>query len=366
MGKRYDVAVVGLGGMGSAVLAHAAKRGLRAIGFEQFSRGHDRGASSGRSRMIRKAYYEHPSYVPLLLRAYHAWRELESETETRLLHITGLLMTGDDRSEILTGALRSAQTYGLPVETLRSRDVRSRFPMFALRENERAVYEVDGGFIVPEAAVEAHLRVAERSGASLAFNAHADRLEEIDAERVVVCAGPWLDRVIRDLNVPLRVERNVQHWFVPERPNFGIGRCPSFLIERPEFERALYGFPDYGFGVKAAFHGSGAETRAEALDRAVHESDIAPVRAALNAALPGAAGEHLEGKACMYTLTPDAHFIISPHPRDPKVIVVGGFSGHGFKFTPVVGEIVADLLATGQSRYDIGFLSAERFAGLGN
>jgi sarcosine oxidase len=349
--------------MGSAVLAHCAKRGMRTIGFDRFKRLHDRGSSSGRSRMIRKAYYEHPAYVPLLLRAYDAWRELERETHAQLLNITGLLMIGGAKTEIVTGALESAREYALPVQELSAAQVRERFPMFAIRDDERAVYEADGGFIVPEAAIDVHLRIAGQHSAAMQFET-AIRVEQAmeQAARVVVCAGAWLEDF--DLGVPLEIERNVQHWFRPAGQDFAIGRCPSFLIERDELAHPLYGFPDYGFGVKAAFHGSGNLTRAEQLDRQIREADIEPVRTALDRALPGAGGEYIEGKACMYALTPDRHFAISPHPSDGRIVIAGGFSGHGFKFVPVVTEIVAGMLAGEAPVYDIGFLSAARFVNI--
>lgn len=358
---RYDAAVLGLGGMGSSVLAHCAKRGLRAIGFEQYSPVHDRGSSSGRSRMIRKAYYEHPSYVPLLLRAYDAWRELEREAGMPLLHLTGLLMIGEPGSELIEGALRSARQYELPVDELDAAQVRRRFPMFAPLENECAVFERDGGYVVPEAAIRALLDSARGHGAVANFN-HAIRIEQALelAERVVVCAGAWLPEL--NLGVPVEIERNVQHWFAPQDERFAQGRCPAFFIERPRFVAPLYGFPDYGYGVKAAFHGGGTLTTAAGLDRAVGEHDVRPLAEALDAALPGAPTRHLESKVCMYALTPDRHFVLSPHPDDSRILVAGGFSGHGFKFVPVVGEAVAGMLAGERLPYDLGFLSAARFA----
>lgn len=357
----YDVAVIGLGGMGSAVLAQCARRGMRAIGYEQFSEQHDLGASSGRSRMIRKAYFEHPSYVPLLLRAYDAWRELESFSGMKLLHITGLLMVGGEQSEILRGAMESASQYDLPVEQLGAADVRRRFPMFALRNYERAVYEADGGYVVPEAAIAAYIGLALSAGVKMFYGKPVTIDHALEnASHVVVCAGPWLESM--GLGIPLEIERNVQHWFRPINHTFDSERCPAFLVERPEFTFPLYGFPNYGYGVKAAFHGSGQITHPNQLDREVHETDIEPVRVALDGILPGAAYDYRDGKACMYALTPDRNFVISPHPRDPRVIVVGGFSGHGFKFVPVVGEIVADLIEGRRPPYDIEFFSAKRFA----
>jgi sarcosine oxidase len=357
---RYDVAVLGLGGMGSSVLAHCAMRGLRAAGFEQYSRLHDRGSSSGRSRMIRKAYFEHPSYVPLLLRAYDAWRELERASNTPLLHITGLLMIGEAESELIAGALHSARQHELPVEQLDAAQVRRRFPMFAPLESECAVFERDGGYVVPEAAIDVLLGMAQERGAAT----HFDRAISIDealesAQRVVVCAGAWLPEL--DPAMPIEIERNVQHWFAPRDDRFAQGRCPAFLVDRKGLKAPIYGFPDYGYGVKAAFHGGGTTTTAASLERAVSDRDVEPLRETLEAALPGAAARHLESKACMYALTPDRHFVLSPHPDEPRVLVAGGFSGHGFKFVPVIGEIVAAMLTDAPLPYDLDFLSARRF-----
>lgn len=346
--------------MGSAVLAHCARRGMRVIGFEQFGPGHDLGSSSGRSRMIRKAYYEAPAYVPMLLRAYEAWRELERETRMHLLRITGLLMIGGERSEVLTGALQSAAVFDLCVEQLDAKRIRERFPMFAVRDEECAVYEPEGGYVLPEPATAALQRSAIESGAEIWFGRAVPLERAFEyARQVVVSAGPWLDSL--RLGLPLKIERNTQHWFRPSSRRFAEGSCPAYLVERPEFEYPLYGFPDHGYGVKAAFHGSGEYTQAPALDREIHEADITPVRGAVEALLPGSTYDYLDGKACMYELTPDRNFILSRHPSEPRVIVAGGFSGHGFKFVPVVGEIVAALASDEAPRFDIGFLSAARF-----
>jgi sarcosine oxidase len=361
--QRYDVAVIGLGGMGSAVLAQCARRGLRSIGFDQFERSHDRGASSGRSRMIRKAYYEHPSYVPLVLRAYEAWRELERSSQTKLLHITGLLMVGAVDGVLLSGALRSAREHDLSIDYLAPAQARERFPMFAIDDSEAAVYEADGGFIVPEAAIEAHLGIADRYGAVMQFGQHRTPAQALTyAPRVAICAGPWLEALHPD--VPLEIERNVQHWFTPCDDRFRLGNCPAFFIDRKTLPFPLYGFPDYGCGVKAAFHGSSQITHAYELDRVVHESDIAPVRLALDRALPGSAGAYLEGKACMYALTPDRHFLISTSTCDDRVVIAGGFSGHGFKFAPVIGEVVCAMLAGEQPGFDITPFHLRRFGGV--
>ncbi len=376
---KYDAVVVGLGGMGSATLAELARRGVKVLGIEQFTPDHDLGASSGRSRMIRKAYFEHPAYVPMLHRAYDAWRELERDDGTRILHITGLLTVAHPTNEIIVRTVESARLHDLAVEELDPREIRRRFPMFAPHDDECGVFEPDGGFVIPEAAVAAQLRRAQAAGAETFFEtrvtrwypkASSDRItieiddgSSIEASRVALCAGPWTEVLARDLGVPLVVQRNVQHWFEPVDDRFSVERCPGFFVDRPDQPKRLYGFPDYGHGVKAAFHAWGKTTHADELDRSIHESDVEPVRALLDDWMPGAAGRYLYGKACMYTMTPDEHFILGPYPGESRAIIAGGFSGHGFKFTPVIGEIIADLVLDGETAFDIGFLSPQRFEG---
>lgn len=373
--ESYDVAVVGLGGMGSAALANVARRGARAVGLEQFGRGHALGASSGRSRLIRKAYFEHPSYVPLVLRAYDAWRELEATTGLQILYETGLLMAGPPDSMVLQGALLSARTYGLELEQLDAAQIAARFPMMNPRSGEVGVFEPYSGFVVPEASIEAHMRVAEAYGAETRFHTavldwerigttirlHLGDGGQLDASRVIACAGPWWAGR-DDAAMPIRLQRNVMHWFRPSSDAFALGRCPAFLIERAGLLERLYGFPDHGFGVKVAFHGYGDLLDVPLrLDREIHPEEVATVQLALEGWMPGAATTWLEGKACVYAWSPDENFIVGPHPNDAGVIVAGGFSGHGFKFAVVLGEILADLALEGGTSLDIDFLSPRRF-----
>jgi monomeric sarcosine oxidase len=371
---KYDAVVLGLGGMGSAALAHIAKRGRRVLGIEQFTPAHDLGSSAGQSRIIRMAYYEDPAYVPLLRRAYELWTELERESAARLLDLCGILLVGGPDSRVLRGAAQSAHRHTIAIEALDRPEILRRFPLLRVREDERGLFEPNAGMVFPEAAIDAHLRVAERAGAEIrsetralryAAQATGVRVEFADgsavvARRLAVCAGPWLPELARELALPLRVQRNVQIWFEPATPAYGIDRFPAFFLDRAGAPAALYGFPDYGAGVKAALHGYGASTSAERLDRAVCPTDVRAVAAALDDFLPGAAGTFRAGKACMYTLTPDEHFIIDTDPRDPRVVLAGGFSGHGFKFCSVVGEIVADLVIDGSTRHPIDFLRLER------
>ncbi len=363
--------------MGSAVLAHCAGRGGPVIGFEQFERGHELGAFAGRSRLIRKAYFEDPAYVPLLQRAYALWRELERETATDLLTITGVLLAGIPESEVLAGSQRAAALHDLPVETLATAELRERYPMLAVEEGEIGVLEEEAGVLRPEAAVEAHLRLAEQRGAEMRFGvavhgwspgARGFALncggETVTADALVLTMGPWFGEVMQSVGVRLRVQRNVQAWFAPASPAFGAGRFPGFLIDRPGFPAPLYGFPDFGEGVKAAFHGHGEEVDPTRVDRVIdQERDIKPIAAALEAWMPGAAHRFQRGKVCLYALTPDEHFVVDRHPAHRQVILCGGFSGHGFKFAPVIGEIASQLVFEEATPHPIEFLSLRRFGG---
>lgn len=373
---RYDVAVVGLGGMGSAILAECARRHPAVIGLEQFSLGHDLGSSSGKSRMIRKAYFEDPAYVPLLLRAYDLWRELERTTGEQLLCITGLLMVGEESAEIIAGAQRAAREHHLPLESLTAREIRARYPTLRVRPDEVGVFEADGGVLDPERAIAAQLEVARRAGAKMHFGIAMENWEATDdgfaiqlgdgttvtSRAVVFSLGPWFKEALEKLGLAIRVQRNVQAWFAPATNEYSADRFPAFLVDRKGLPAPLYGFPDFGDGVKAAFHAHGELTDAAHFVREIEPArDIEPIGRAMDAWMPGAATTLRAAKPCPYTLTPDSHFVVDRHPAHPQLILCGGFSGHGFKFAPVIGEICADLALENESRHQIDFLSLRRF-----
>jgi len=368
----YGAIVLGLGGMGSAAAYHLARRGQRVLGLDAFERGHARGASHGRSRIIRQAYHEAPEYVPLVRRAYELWRELEAESgQPGLLNVVGGLLVGAPDGEIVAGAVRSAQLHGLPYEVLAPAETARRFPGFRLPDDLVAVLEPAAGFLRPEECVGAHLDLARRHGADLrheepALRWAADgagvRVETArgayTADRLVVAAGPWAGEVLADLRLPLQVERIVNAHFEPERPAwFGPDRCPIFIFD---VQGGIYGVPALpGEGVKVGIH-HGVPCTPATIRREVAPAEVDALRQALDRFLPGAAGRLLWAFTCMYTNTPDRHFIIDRHPRHPQVAIACGFSGHGYKFASVVGEILADLTLDGTTRHPIGFLSRQR------
>jgi sarcosine oxidase len=376
----FDVAVAGLGGMGSAIAAHCASRGASTLGFEQFEPAHDLGASHGKSRLIRKAYFEDPAYVPLVIRAYELWRKLEQETEEELLRVTGVLSIGAPGSEIIAGTLRAADRHDLLVKAWSHQEVKSCYPSLQLLPDELGVFEPDGGVLDPERSVRAHLKAAEFAGAKLRFKTTMESWEATDKEvqirlndgtqilarRLVLALGPWFQETLASLGISLRVQRNVQAWFSPATNAYESGRFPAFLLNRAGLAAPLYGFPDFGDGVKAAFHSLGDLTDPTQLDREIDLArDVEPIVREMERWMPGATDKFREAKPCMYSLTPDGNFVIDRHPEHANVILCGGFSGHGFKFAPVVGEIGADLALHGGSNHQIDFLSLRRFGAAG-
>lgn len=371
---RWDVIVVGLGAMGSAAVAMLARRGARVLGLEAFEPLHTRGSSHGRSRIIREAYFESPEYVPLVRRAYELWREFEEISGRQLLRITGGLNVGRPESTFVTGALESAQRHGIPHEVLDAGAAARRFPALRLPEDFVAVYEPNAGVLDPEACIEAFQSVARGAGAVLRFNEPArrwaiegdgvvvytdDGIER--ADRLVLAPGPWAPELLGGLGVPLQVLRVVNVHFAPvDAAHFTADRLPVYLLDVPEGD--YYGFPALpGQGIKFGRHDGGEPCTPETIRREVLPEEVAELQTVLNRYLPGAAGRVLWTLTCMYTMTPDAHFVIDLHPEWSQVVISCGFSGHGFKFASVVGEILADLALEGSTRHPIGFLSLRRF-----
>lgn len=381
-GPPLDVIVLGLGGMGSAAAWQLARMGLRVLGLEQHGPAHDRGSSHGRTRVIRQAYFEHPSYVPLLQRAYALWHETEQISGRQLLTICGGLMMGPADSEVVCGSLRSAQAHGLAHELLDAAEVRRRYPPIHLPDGQLALHESCAGVVHTERAVQTHLDLATIEGADLRFqepviewSIHGDGVRvrtvqsEYAAARLVITPGPWAPRLLAGLGVPLQVERQVLYWFQPRngvRP-FLPDRFPIYIWDLPG-ECQPYGFPALdgpAGGVKAALFRA-PEVKActpENVDRLICASDEAAIRPSLRELIPDLDGPLVHAVTCLYTNTPDKHFLIGLHPEHgARVVFAAGFSGHGFKFCSVVGEILAELAETGRSRHDLSLFSPGRFS----
>jgi sarcosine oxidase len=373
----YDVIVIGLGGMGSAAAYHLAARGRRVLGLERFGPAHDQGSSHGDSRVTRQSYFEDPAYVPLLLRGYELWDKLARDSGRDVITLTGGVMVGRPESRTVDGSRRSAEEWGLDHEMLTAAELHRRFPTLTPAPDEVALYEDNAGFVRPELTVTAHLELADRHGAELHFDEPAlrwtatpdgVRVETADgsytAGELVICPGSWAPELLADLSLPVRIERQVQYWFAPAGgvEPFRPERHPIYIWEDAAGTQ-IYGFPAIDGpdgGAKVAFFRRGALTTPQTIDRTVHADEIAAMAGQTVPRLPALAGRFLRAKACMYTTTPDEHFVIARHPGHDHVTVAAGFSGHGFKFVPVVGEILADLATTGTTAHPIGLFDPGR------
>jgi monomeric sarcosine oxidase len=376
--NHHDVIVIGCGAVGSGALHQLAKRGLKVLGLDRFGPPHNRGSSHGRTRMIRQAYFEHPDYVPLVLRAYELWGELERAVGRTLYRETGLLEFGPPDGVVVPGVLASAKQHGLAVDELSPADVRRRFPEFVVPGGMTGVFERRAGFLHVEDAIRAQLEEAARLGAVL----HVDRPATAwrsegtgvvvaadggpyHADRLIITAGAWAGQLLARLNLNLVVRRKPQYWFAPRTADaMQVDRgTPSFLYETAD--GVFYGFPVCGpEGLKCAEHSGGAKVDDPTqLAEAIDVADLTRVERFVEACLPTITTTLVDHAPCMYTMSPDEQFIVDLYPERPQVAFVAGLSGHGFKFAPVLGEALADLVTTGRTSLPIEFLGLRRFGG---
>lgn len=374
----YDVIVAGVGGMGSATVAELASRGAHVLGLDRASIPNESGSSHGVNRIIRLAYMEDPAYVPLLRRAYQRWRDLQGRLGEPVLIVTGGVDVGLPESETVRGALASAQAHGLDHEVLDATALMARYPGFKVPDDFAAVYQPDGGFVLSERAIAGYARLALADGADLrgheavtAWEPTGDGVivrttrSEYRARRLVISAGAWVSTLVSTLGAVAVPERQVLMWSRTLRPErYAVGAFPVFILDVAEGR--YYGFPEYGIpGFKIGlFHHRGQRIDPDTWDRGVIEpQDEAVLRAGTSRYFPDADGPALTLKTCMFTNTPDEHFIIDRLPGTPQVVVVSPCSGHGFKFVSVVGEIAADLALDGGTGHDIDMFRIDRFAG---
>jgi sarcosine oxidase len=378
--------VVGLGGMGSAAAHRLARRGRRVLGLDRFPPAHDRGSSHGGSRIIRLAYFEGPAYVPLLLSAYDRWRALERDAGCELLTETGGLLLGPPGSELVARSRATAEQCDLAHEMLDAAAIRRRVPTLAPDDDTVGLFDPAGGLVRADATVSAALRLAAAAGVDLRFGEPVTGWEarpagegvvvrtaagDFTAGRLVVCAGAWSPALLPDMEFPLTVERQVHTWFEPP------GGLAPFLPERhpvwvwdlagagdpDSFRDFVYGFPAIdgtGRGVKINVMRDTVCTP-DSMDRAVSQDELAGIAAVARRCLAVDAGPVVRAEPCMFENTPDNHFVIGAHPTRPQVTVAAGFSGHGFKFVPLIGEIVADLVCDGKAGHPIALFDPGRF-----
>ncbi|WP_370333858.1 N-methyl-L-tryptophan oxidase [Mycolicibacterium hippocampi] len=371
----YDVIVIGLGGMGSAAAYHLAARGQRVLGLEKFTPAHDKGSSHGGSRIIRQSYFEDPAYVPLLLRAYELWAGLAAASHTEVYRVTGGLFIGPPDCLTVAGSLTASRRWGLRHEVLDAGEIRSRHPEFTPGADDIALYEQMAGFARPELTVAAHLGLAEQVGATLEFGEEVLEWAETSsgvtvrtgrgtytAGQLVICPGAWAPQLLTEFGIPITIERQVLYWLDPVGGTAPFTEHPIFIHEGADGMQ-IYGFPAIDGargGVKVAFFRKGVVCTPDTIDRTVYDHEIREMRERAAELLPSLDGRCLQSATCMYSNTPDQHFVIARHPECASVTVACGFSGHGFKFVPVVGEILADLAIDGGTGHPISLFDPKR------
>lgn len=373
--RTYDIAVIGLGAMGGAAAYHCAKRGQHVLGLDANPPHHALGSSHGATRAIRETYFESPDYVPLARRSHALWRELEAETNTALLSTCGAVYVGPGGHAMLKGVRTAADLHGLDLEHLSRGDMAKRFPGFSLPEGWEGLFEPKGGVLKAELCLQGHADLARRHGADLRFGMAARSwsrstgggititTEEGDVEvgGAIVTVGPWACDLLRDLDLPLYGRRiSVVHFEAADPRLYDASDMSVYYWAAPE--GVFAGFPHFdGDGVKIMRHDAGEVCTPETVRRTISKADVAEVAAFADKYMPYANGRVRTALVCIYTMTPDNHFIIDRHPGFDNLIFATGFSGHGFKFAPVIGEILADMAVDGETRHPIDFLSALRF-----
>lgn len=383
MTTSFDCIVIGVGSMGSATCYYLSKRGYKVLGLEQFDISHEFGSHTGQSRIIRKAYFEHPDYVPLLERAYRNWRLLEHETGVKLYYKTGLLYAAGVDSAIINGVEESAGKYNIDHEELNQIAAADRYPQFSFPDNFEILFEPDAGFIPPEKAIRLYASEAKQYGATIQIHEKVTEWKKdgdgmiVNTERgsykcnqLIITAGAWAGRMIPGLANKIKVTRQFIAWIrTTNDQQFELNNFPCWMIGDDHKHGCFYGFPlldtkKFGepAGLKLAHHFPAQITDPDHVNRQTDENDFRNVKYCLDKYLPGVFDSILHTKVCLYANSPDENFIIDRLPgHEENVSIACGFSGHGFKFASVIGEILADLAISGKTNLPIEFLSAKRF-----
>ena len=383
LNNSFDVIVIGVGSMGSATCYFLAKRGYKVLGLEQFDISHEFGSHAGQSRIIRKAYFEHPDYVPLLEKAYKNWNDLEQETGEELYFKTGLLYAGTSNNEMIKGVKQSAALYNIELEQLNNADAVKRFPQFLFPRNFEILFEPEAGFLPPERSIRLYASQAKKNGATINTNekvigwkkdgtnivVKTDK-NSYQCNKLIITTGAWAGKMIPGFSDKIKVTRQFVAWIkTKDDIQFALNNFPCWMVSDDEKHGCYYGFPlldtkKFGepAGLKLAHHFQKEVTNPDKVDRQATENDIQNLKYCLDKYLPGVFDSILSTKICLYANSPDENFIIDKLPDyEENVSIACGFSGHGFKFASVVGEILADLAIEGKTDLPIEFLNAKRF-----
>lgn len=383
MDTSFDVIVIGVGSMGSSACYHLASRGYKVLGLEQFDVVHEFGAHAGQSRIIRKAYFENSDYVPLLDRAYENWKAIETQTGTQILFPTGLLYFGPPDHALIKGVRQSASLYNIPLESLDASSAAERFPPFEIPRNFDTVFEPDAGFVRPEKAIQLYAEQAINKGAEIHGQEKVVQWTKVGdgvkvttnkssyhGGKLVITAGAWVGKVVPALSEKIKVTRQFVAWIKPKsQDDFALGHFPCWLMSDNSTRGCYYGFPilpesKFGepTGLKVAHHLAAIETDPDQVDRQMLPIDEGDLKYVLEKYLPGRFQSILSYKICLYANSPDEDFVIDKLPDYEDLVAVAcGFSGHGFKFASVVGEILADLVMDGRTELPVEFLNLRRF-----
>ena len=374
MEQMYDVIVVGVGSMGSSACYYLAKSGLKVLGLEQFDLVHEKGSHTGESRFVRMAYFEHPDYVPLLKRAYHNWDHLEKESGKHLFHKTGIVYFGVEESVQIEGVRRSADTHALPIEEVSASEVPERYEQFTIPNDFHTIFEANAGFVQPEVTIATYIELARIAGAKINSNETVREWESMDghitcrtdkgnytSKKIIFTAGAWTQQLVPSLQTKLQVTQQALMWYKPKDiTRYQEGNFPCWSITDPAYEGMFYGFPIFLDGnptMKLAYHAHGTDITPDQKAAQASAEELEPIHFFLRKYMPELQGEISDTKTCLYNYSTDEDFIIDHLPGyDDNVIIACGFSGHGFKFVPVVGEIIKDLVVDGETDLPVGFL----------
>lgn len=382
--KRFDAIVLGVGSMGSATCYFLSARGYQVLGLEQFSIPHESGSHTGQSRIIRKAYFEDAGYVPLMERAYENWKQLEELTGEQVYFKTGLLYVGPPDHLVMKGVKEAALRHKIELRFLNREQASSVFPPFTIPKRNEVIIEPDAGFIKPEKAITLYKQEAEKKGAVIHshetvvdWKKEKDGIEVITdkstyhCRKLIITAGAWTNKMISGLPVALKITRQVIAWVRPNNENdYVSGNFPCWMIADHNRDGVLYGFPfldkeSFGSpgGLKFAWHSAAEPTDPDKVNRKVSDEEIRDLVKQVATYLPVVeSAELVATKTCLYANSPDENFILDHLPgHDNDVTIACGFSGHGFKFVSVIGEILADLSMEGKTELPIDFLRLTRF-----